>query len=250
MPSPKISCKKIVVFGIFFLFYQGAYREGFGQTILPEDSIVKMHGHVFDTLLDNPQRIPLGAKIILESLPHGSEIGIITTNDSSGYYEYFINLRNNYRISVKSENHQGYFENLDPIKALYGNDIVRDYFLAPQVKEDQVIRLKKLIFEQGKSNITPESFDELNRLANLMIEHGAMQIQLEGHTDYRGSKRLNMELSQQRVDAVKTYLVGRGINGRRIKTKAFGGTQPLVKEKSIEASEINRRVEVRVLRIE
>ena len=76
-----------------------------------------------------------------------------------------------------------------------------------------------------------------------------MQIQLEGHTDYRGSKKLNMELSQQRVEAVKTYLIGKNIAARRIKTKAFGGNQPLIREQSIEASQINRRVEVRILKI-
>ncbi|MCK5105318.1 MAG: OmpA family protein, partial [Cyclobacteriaceae bacterium] len=69
------------------------------------------------------------------------------------------------------------------------------------------------------------------------------------HTDYRGSKKLNMELSQKRVDAVKSYLVGKTIKSRRIKTKAFGGTKPLVREQSIEASEINRRVEVRILKL-
>jgi outer membrane protein OmpA-like peptidoglycan-associated protein len=83
-----------------------------------------------------------------------------------------------------------------------------------------------------------------------MEEHPQMEIQLEGHTDYRGSKKLNLQLSQDRVDAVKTYLVGKGINTKRIKTKAFGGTQPLVREQSIEASELNRRVEVRILKLD
>ena len=82
-----------------------------------------------------------------------------------------------------------------------------------------------------------------------MIENPSMQIQLEGHTDYRGSKRLNMELSEQRVEAVKAYLIGKNIGSRRIKTKAFGGKQPLIREQSIEASEINRRVEVRILKL-
>lgn len=250
MPFPTYSLIKIFVFGMIFLYNLNAFGNGFDSVNALDDSIVKMHGYIYDTISENPNKLRLRAKIILESLPHGSEIGIITSNDSSGYYEYYINLKNNYRIDIQSENHRRYFENLDPVKALTGNEIVRNYYLEPEVKENQVIRLNKLIFDQGKSSITPESYDELNRLANLMIENSVMEIQLEGHTDYRGSKRLNLELSQQRVDAVKAYLVGRGINARRIKTKSFGGTQPLVKEKSIEASEINRRVEVRILKIE
>ena len=119
-----------------------------------------------------------------------------------------------------------------------------------QKYKNQVIRLNKLIFEQGKSTITSESYGELDKLVRLMGRYSAMQIQLEGHTDYRGSKKLNQQLSQDRVDAVKEYLEGKGVQSKRVKTKAFGGTQPLVKESSLKASEINRRVEVRILKID
>jgi len=127
--------------------------------------------------------------------------------------------------------------------------IRHDFYLEPQVKENQVIRLHKLIFEQGKSYITADSYDELNKLVNLMNQNSSMQIQLEGHTDYRGSKKMNQELSEDRVKAVKNYIVGKGIHSRRVKTKAFGGSQPLVRESSIAASKINRRVEVRILKL-
>jgi outer membrane protein OmpA-like peptidoglycan-associated protein len=74
-----------------------------------------------------------------------------------------------------------------------------------------------------------------------------MVIQLEGHTDNRGDAKLNMKLSQDRVTAVKTYLVSKGGNKNKIKTKAFGGTQPLSQENTEEAHALNRRVELRVL---
>lgn len=250
MLFPKSAFLRLFVIGFFSLYSFHIYGEGMRVVSFSEDNIVKMHGYIYDTISDHPNKLPIQAKIILESLPHGSEIGIISSNDSSGYYEYYINLGHTYRIDVRSDNHRWYFENLDPTKAVINGEISRDYYLQPQVKENQVIRLNKLIFEQGESNITVVSYGELNKLVDLMIENSSMLIQLEGHTDYRGSKRLNMELSQERVDAVKSYIVGKGINPRRIKTKAFGGTQPLIKESSIEASEINRRVEVRILKID
>jgi outer membrane protein OmpA-like peptidoglycan-associated protein len=183
-----------------------------------EDKIIKMYGYIYDTISENPNKLPVQAKMVLESQPYASEIGIITSNDSSGYYEYYINMSKNYIIIVKSEHHSSYTEHLDPTKITANEEIIRNYYLQPEIRENQVIRLKKLIFEQGKANITPESFQELNRLAVLMNENPSMQIQLEGHTDYRGSKKLNMELSQQRVGAVKAYLTGKSINARRIKT--------------------------------
>lgn len=209
-----------------------------------------MYGYIYDSISEHPNKVGIKARIVLESLPHGNEIGIISSRDSSGYYEYYLNLRYNYKIDIRSDNHQYFFETIDAEKLYKNTDIRRDYYLTPQVKENQVIRLKKLIFEQGKSNITPTSYGELNKLAALMQDHNKMIIQLEGHTDYRGGKRQNFELSKNRVDAVKAYLIGRGIGSRRIKTKAFGGTKPLVREKSLEASEINRRVEVRILKLE
>lgn len=249
MPFPTYSIIKLIAIGALCLHSLTSYGEGFKVIRNAEDNIVKMHGYIYDTISDHPNRVGVLAKIILESMPHGSEIGIISSNDTSGYYEYFINLKYTYRIDVRSENHRWHFEMLESKKAVANGEITRNFYLEPQVKENQVIRLKKLIFEQGKSSITPDSYGELNKIVNLMNENSSMQIQLEGHTDYRGSKRLNMELSQQRVEAVKAYLVGQGMNAKRIKTKAYGGSKPIIKERSIEASELNRRVEVRILKL-
>lgn len=249
MPFPVFSLRLFFIAGLFLFSSFSVQAKSFYKIAVIGDSIVKMHGHIYDTISDNPTKLGLKAKIILESQPHGSEIGIITSNDTSGYYEYYINLSHTYRIAIRSEGHRWFFENLEPKRAVINGEISRDYYLEPQVKENQVIRLNKLIFEQGKSTITKESYGELNKLVSLMNENPQMLIQLEGHTDFRGGKRSNMALSQERVDAVKAYLVQKRVNARRIKTKAFGGTHPLVRESSIQASEINRRVEVRILKL-
>jgi outer membrane protein OmpA-like peptidoglycan-associated protein len=82
----------------------------------------------------------------------------------------------------------------------------------------------------------------------MMKENLKIVIQLEGHTDVAGDTKKNMELSKDRVEAVKKYIVSKGILKDRIKTKAFGGTQPLSLEKTEDAKALNRRVEMRVLR--
>ena len=166
MPFPKNIFINFFCLGFYLLFLFDACGKGFSNIMTFEDSIVKIHGYVLDTISENPDSLSIKAKIIFESLPHGSEIGIITTNDSSGYYEYYLNLNNSYRIVIQSENHTRYFENLNPRITFKGDDIIRNFYLKPEVKEDQVIRLNKLIFEQGKSHISPESYEELNRLVN------------------------------------------------------------------------------------
>jgi len=81
-----------------------------------------------------------------------------------------------------------------------------------------------------------------------MKENTKIVIQLEGHTDNQGSSKANLALSEDRVEAVKRYLVSKGIGKDRIKTKSFGGSQPLSNELTQEARAMNRRVEMRILK--
>ena len=111
----------------------------------------------------------------------------------------------------------------------------------------KVMRLDALIFQQRSAIISPESYPELNSVAEMLHSNPKMVIQLEGHTDTRGDAKLNLKLSQQRVDAVRDYLLKRGVAKIRVKTKAFGGTMPLSKENTEEAHKLNRRVEARIL---
>jgi OOP family OmpA-OmpF porin len=240
--------KCIRMSALLLLLYIPIFGKGLSMVPSAQDSIVRMSGCVYDTIRDYPDTILVKAKITFESIPHGNEIGIISSNEY-GFYEYYINMSSVYSINLISENHRRFSEVLNPKLQLVDTEIRRNFYLEPELKEDQVIRLNKLIFKQGESGITSESFQELNRLVGILNENPGMQIQLEGHTDYRGSKKLNMELSKNRVQAVKSYLMGAGISTRRIKTKAFGGTKPLIKEQSLEASKINRRVEVRILKL-
>ena len=81
----------------------------------------------------------------------------------------------------------------------------------------------------------------------MLHENPNMIIQLEGHTDTRGDAKLNLKLSEDRVDAVRDYVISRGVAKTRVKLKAFGGTMPLSRENTEEAHKLNRRVEVRIL---
>jgi outer membrane protein OmpA-like peptidoglycan-associated protein len=140
---------------------------------------------------------------------------------------------------------------LDPAEANSANKVIRniELVLGSNKKHEagEVMLLNNLIFEVGKSRISSESYPELELVVDMMTENDKMIIQLEGHTDYQGNAEENMKLSEQRVNAVKDYLVSRGIKSKRIQTKAFGGTAPLSRDNTPEAHRINRRVELRIL---
>src|SRR5688572_9816847 len=106
-------------------------------------------------------------------------------------------------------------------------NVIRNIKLSPK---GQTIVIEDLIFAQGKSVIDPKSYTGLDEVVQMMKENAEIEIQLEGHTDNIGSPKANLTLSQERVDAVKKYMVSKGISKNRIQTKAFGGTQPLDNE--------------------
>lgn len=190
---------------------------------------------------------PVSARIVYESLPYGNRIGVI----NNSMYTFPMFDREHYSITVEAEGFAPAKYLLDPTTANSDNQVVRNIRLStgskPAPTAGKVLRLDNLIFEVGKSKIDPESYPELDILVNLMTENPDMTIQLEGHTDFLGDARANMRLSQQRVESVREYLSDKGISKNRIRTKAFGGTQPLSRDNTPEAHRLNRRVEVRIL---
>ncbi|MFZ5999490.1 MAG: OmpA family protein [Bacteroidota bacterium] len=180
------------------------------------------------------------ARITYKSIPTGGISGSFF--DST--YRFSIFGSSKYQVIATADNYIPKAVLVDP-KLLNGQTAVaKDIVLTPR---GQTIRLDHLLFMQGKSGIDPSSFDELDEIAAMLNENKTMIIQLEGHTDSQGNAKANMELSQDRVDAVKKYLVSKKVNKNQVKTKAFGGTMPVTKGKSPEERDRNRRVEMRVL---
>lgn len=193
---------------------------------------------------------PVTARIQYQSLPYGNKVGVIT--NSSFTFPMFDGEK--YAITVDAKGFEPAKYMLDPAEANTDRKVIKDIVLStsgrpktPTHPVGQVIRLNNLIFSVGNSKIDPESYGELDALVTMMKENPTMVIQLEGHTDYVGLAADNLRLSQKRVESVRTYLASKGITRTRLKTKAFGGSQPLSRENTPEAHRLNRRVEVRIL---
>jgi OmpA-OmpF porin, OOP family len=180
------------------------------------------------------------ASIRYSSIPTGSITGKF--NDSTFSFPIFGTAR--YQITAEAKGYNPRTVIVDPKDIPDSKRLNRDIKLTPT---GETIRLDHLIFPQGKSNIDPESFQELDEIAQMLKENEKMVIQLEGHTDNVGSSTANLKLSEARVEAVKKYLVKHGVSKNRVKTKAFGGSQPLRNEMTPESRALNRRVEMRIL---
>ena len=230
----------IILFPSFNLKKPFAIFSHFPQSV--KDSLVFVSGHIQDSLTG----LGVGdVMITYKELPYGNFVGIIKSRDSDGYYSYRTFGHEKYIIEISSDEYIGKIDTLFPF-SLQGSQINRNYLLSRKPSEE-LMTLDNLIFDLGKSEIKPESFEELDALVDLMKANPEMIIQLEGHTDFRGGRSKNLKLSQERVKQVKNYLIHGGIMPDRILTKAFGGSDPLSWENTEEASRLNRRVEVRII---
>ena len=117
----------------------------------------------------------------------------------------------------------------------------------PAPKAGEVKTLYGIYFATGKSDILPQSYNELHRLLETLQAHPEMRIELRGHTDNQGTADFNMKLSEARAAAVAEYLTGKGIAPHRLTTKGFGKTMPVDSNTTPEGRSYNRRVEYRVL---
>lgn len=102
--------------------------------------------------------------------------------------------------------------------------------------------IRDLQFELGKSTIKASSYTTLNRVASLLVEKN-FSLKLAGHTDNTGSMALNLGLSKDRAEAVKSYLTSQGANPSRIEATGYGPNQPIATNKTAEGRQKNRRVE-------
>jgi OmpA-OmpF porin, OOP family len=102
----------------------------------------------------------------------------------------------------------------------------------------------KVYFDSDRASILPRSDKLLDQVARLIIEHPELEkIWIEGHTDERGSMEYNRELSQKRAEAVRDYLISRGVAGNRLMAKGFGREYPVASNDTVEGRAANRRVE-------
>ena len=114
--------------------------------------------------------------------------------------------------------------------------------------DGQTVKLNNVFFVRGQPTLLNTSYPELNTLAKTMLENPTIEIELEGHTDNQGNADANKTLSEERVEAVKKYLVEKGIDAQRISGIGYGGSKPIA-DNSVEATrKLNRRVEFKIVK--
>jgi len=127
-------------------------------------------------------------------------------------------------------------------------DALADLAKLAAVKEEArglVITLSgSVLFASGKSALLPAAQNRLNQVAEALMATKERKLTVEGHTDSQGSSSFNQVLSQQRADAVRSYLISRGYPSDLIQAQGIGEDRPVADNTSAEGRANNRRVEI------
>lgn len=120
-----------------------------------------------------------------------------------------------------------------------------------QVKSDirvgEKVQLKNIFFENGRYYLLPESYTELNKLAQYLIHHPQMEIRINGHSDNSGSRAKNQKLSELRAREVFEYLIKKGAQNKMY-FKGFGSNFPVASNDTDDGKAKNRRVEFEIIK--
>lgn len=100
---------------------------------------------------------------------------------------------------------------------------------------------KTILFDTGKATIKPQSAAVLEQIVSVLNQYPNSKFTIEGHTDSTGNKAKNLTLSQERADAVRLYLVQRGVSDTRLSAKGYGVEKPIASNKNAKGRALNRR---------
>ena len=202
---------------------------------LPMEAQPNANTRLAGTINDTETGAAIQGIISIIDLDNGIEVAPQFLRED-GSYEFNLINNNNYLVIVQGEN----FFRIEELIHLE-----TDTQLTTNVKPISTkIKFESVVFGNGESKLTEGMYNDLDKVADFMLDNQRFKLKISGHTDSDGREDFNLKLSQERADAIKEYLIYFGnINESRIGAKGFGSSQPILKDHSDEAKKLNRRVE-------
>jgi outer membrane protein OmpA-like peptidoglycan-associated protein len=201
--------------------------------------------------ITNSNGHPLDADIKWEDLSTGENAGQLKSNPQDGTYFIALPLGKNYGYYAQSEGYYPLSHNINLLDTTGAVNITENIILVSieEMKEKEIaVRINNIFFDYNEYEIKPESFPELDRLANILNQNQDAKIEIAGHTDDIGSDSYNLELSGKRAQAVVNHLISLGCCSENLIARGYGESKPLVSNETEEGCTQNRRVEFRFIK--
>lgn len=210
-------------------------------TVEKKSSLTVFKGKILDGIMQTP----VAAEIKIFDNATGEVYAIMHSNSATGKFLLSLPSGLNYGISVEAEGYLFHSENFNLPKGSAYNMINKDIALK-NIDIGSKIALRNVFFSTGKAEVQIDSYPELDRLIELMNSVPSLKIELSGHTDNIGNDEFNQNLSQRRADAVRAYLITRGVEKARVTAVGYGETRPVDNNDTKEGRANNRRTEFEI----
>ena len=205
------------------------------------NSLTVFKGKIIDGILQTP----IQAKIKIYDNSTGEVYTSVSSNSASGKFLLSLPSGLNYGISVEAEGYLFHSENFNIPEGSAYNMVSKEIALK-NIDIGSKIALRNVFFETGKSEVKIDSYPELDRLIQLMMDVPTLKIELSGHTDNVGNDEYNLNLSQRRADAVRAYLTSRGVDKSRVLAVGYGESKPVDSNDTKDGRANNRRTEFEI----
>lgn len=192
---------------------------------------------------DDGSQVP--CQVILTNLSTNEKIVTTATTDANGNATIYVRKGDYYDVTI---NPQGYAFYTTQISVTDNSSKVFDVELQP-LKQDATIKLNNITFESNSADLNVNSYQELDKVVNLLKDNPEIKVEISAHTDDIGSNSYNLLLSEKRAKSVVTYLTNNEIDVNRLIYKGYGEEQPLVPNNSSDNRALNRRVELKIIEV-
>lgn len=174
------------------------------------------------------------------------------TSDSLGRYHTNLEADHDYQLVVKKDNYLGTTGEVSTVGTTQSKTILRNLALDERPKEP--VRIPNIQYEFDRSNITEPSKVAIDTTILVLMENNPeLIIEIQSHTDNKGSDQYNEKLSQKRAESVVSYLISKGIRAERLKAKGYGESKPVAPNENPDGSDNpegraqNRRTDFKII---
>jgi len=238
---------KIATSGEIAYFASYGRKEGYGRwdiysVTLPDTGRPRPVATVRGKVTDGKGN-PLEADIKWEDLSTGKNVGQLKSNPQDGTYFIALPLGKNYGYYAERKDYYPVSKNIDLRGKTKPLNITENIVLG-----DTLVQINNVFFGFDSADLKPESYPELNRLADFLQRNPGKRVEIAGHTDDVGTDAYNQNLSERRAHAVVEYLVSKGISKAMLIAKGYGKRVPVDTTGTEEGRAKNRRVEFRFVK--
>ncbi|MCE3008151.1 MAG: OmpA family protein [Bacteroidetes bacterium] len=189
---------------------------------------------------------PVQALIQFRRLSDGYPVRSVESNAATGEFLLSLPLGTDYAAHIEQNGYLFHSQHFAVPAQPQGAYVGLEIQLQPLVA-GALVRLDNVFFEVDKAELLATSTPELQAVARFMELHPGVRVQISGHTDADGSPAYNLDLSQRRAEAVRTWLIQAGIAEERTQAKGYGEAKPVADNSTAEGRARNRRTEFLIL---